>query len=54
MSKLENIANDLQIISTDGDDKDIDAIDLFEEILIHREMVDNNMNIMIIMLYYII
>ncbi|CAI6356928.1 unnamed protein product [Macrosiphum euphorbiae] len=34
---------DLQIILTDGEDKDIDAIDLFEELLILREMVDNNM-----------
>lgn len=34
---------DLQIFLTDGGDKDIDAIDLFEKLLILREMVDNNM-----------
>jgi len=46
MTKLENIAKGLQIILTDGEDKDIDAIDLFVELLILLEMVDNNINLM--------
>ncbi|KAF0748928.1 zinc finger MYM-type protein 1-like [Aphis craccivora] len=52
ISKLKTMPDDLQIrkhcqdlhiILTDGEDKDIDAVDLFEELLILREMVDNNM-----------
>lgn len=42
--EIRKHCQDLQIILTDGEDKDIDAIiDLFEELLILREMVDNNM-----------
>jgi len=40
---IRKYCQDLQIILTDGENKDIDAIDLFEELLILREMVDNNM-----------
>lgn len=51
ISKLKTMPNenirkhcqDLQIILTDSEDKDIDAIDLFEELIILREMVDENM-----------
>lgn len=51
MSKLKTMADteilkhcqDLQTVLTDGEDKDIDAIDLLEEILVLREMVDDNM-----------
>ncbi|KAE9522762.1 hypothetical protein AGLY_016871 [Aphis glycines] len=41
--EIRKHCQDLQIILTDGEDKDIDAIDLFEELLILQVMVDNNM-----------
>jgi len=41
--EIRKNCHNLQIILTDDKDKDIDAIDLFEEFLILREMVDNSM-----------
>lgn len=41
--EIRKYCQDFQIILTDGEDKDLDAINLFEELLILREIVDNNM-----------
>lgn len=40
--KIQKHCQDLQIILKDGEDKDIDAMDLFKVLLIRWEMVDNN------------
>lgn len=40
--EIRKHCQNLQIILIDGKDKDVDAIDLFEEHLILREIVNNN------------